>query len=334
MPHQAKESGVMAKLIIRLAIAIVCLSPGSGWADWHYIEAEKMGTRVEVQLWHEDSENGRQLLAMAMDEFDRIERLMSTYIDSSEISRVNSLAAIEPQEVSAELFDLLQLSQEVSALTEGAFDISFDSVGVLYDFRKKQRPNTIEIASELEKVNYRLVELDDEAKTVSFASDGVRINLGGIAKGHAVERVIELLAAEGVRHALATAGGDTRLLGDRRGQPWVVGIRDPDRRDAVFTRLALDNEAISTSGDYERYFIDEGKRYHHILSPQSGNPVQGVRSVSVIGPDATMTDGLSTSVFVLGPEKGLAVIESLADYEAVIITEEKLFYSNGLESGE
>ncbi|TDJ42455.1 MAG: FAD:protein FMN transferase, partial [Gammaproteobacteria bacterium] len=152
-------------------------------------------------------------------------------------------------------------------------------------------------------------------------------------KGYAVERVIEMLADAGIRHALATAGGDTRLLGDRRDKPWIVGIRDPNDKDAVFTRLALNDEAISTSGDYERYFIEDGKRYHHILRPVDGKPVEGVRSVTVIGPDATMTDGLSTSIFVMGPEAGLAMIAKLPDYEAVVITDEQLFYSEGLNPG-
>ncbi len=302
-------------------------------ASWYSVEQEKMGTRVEVQLWANDPVIAQGLLDAAMAEFDRIEALMSTYIDSSEMSRINNQAFHQPQKISTELFLLLQEALRMSALTDGAFDITFDSVGTLYDFRAHKRPSAKDIAGQLDKIDYKLVELDEADSTVGFAVSGVRINLGGIAKGYAVERVIEMLADAGIRHALATAGGDTRLLGDRRDKPWIVGIRDPNDKDAVFTRLALNDEAISTSGDYERYFIEDGKRYHHILRPVDGKPVEGVRSVTVIGPDATMTDGLSTSIFVMGPEAGLAMIAKLPDYEAVVITDEQLFYSEGLNPG-
>ena len=293
-----------------------------------------MGTRVEVQLWLDDAAEAEELLQQAMQEFDRIENLMSTYIDGTEMSRVNQYAHKQPQQISAELYELLERSIALSEQTGGAFDISYDSVGQLYDFRQRRKPSGQEIVGGLEFIDYRLIELNESDRTVSFAADGVRINLGGIAKGYAVERVIALFKAAGAQHALATAGGDTRLLGDRRGKPWLVGIRDPNKRDAVFTRLALSNEAISTSGDYERYFVEDGKRYHHILRPSDGRPVEGVRSVTVIGPDATMTDGLSTSIFVLGPEAGIALVDKMVGYEAVVITDTDLFYSGGLGTGE
>lgn len=310
------------------------LFPVCATAEWFGDTQEKMGTRIEVQLWADDDATAERLLASSMDEIDRIEQLMSTYIPSSEMSAVNDFAALKPQPVSAELFTLLEQSLEISELTDGAFDISFDSVGSLYDFRARERPSAEAIAARLDSIDFRLIRLDPVARTVRFLAPGVRINLGGIAKGYAVERVIELLRQAGVRHALATAGGDTRLLGDRRGKPWIVGIRDPDKAGAVFTRLALSDEAISTSGDYERYFIEDGKRYHHILRPADGEPVEGVRSATVIGPSATMTDALSTSVFVMGPQRGLELINGLSGYEAVVIAEGKLFYSDGLAAGE
>ncbi len=294
-----------------------------------------MGTRVEVQFWLDENkpEFAAELLAASMAEFDRIEALMSTYIGSSEISRVNNDAAIEPQKITAELFGLLQEALELSVATDGAFDISYDSVGYLYDFRKRQRPGPMDIAELLPFVNYQNVILNESEQTVSFTQPGMRINLGGIAKGYSVEQVIKLLVGAGIKYGLATAGGDTRILGDRRDKPWIVGIRDPDDEKAIFTRLALSNEAVSTSGDYERFFIEEGKRYHHILSPANGKPVEGVRSVTIIGPNATMTDGLSTSVFVMGPEAGIALIDTFSDYEAIIIVSDgSWFYSAGLAS--
>lgn len=323
-----------SRFIEQLGLALVCLLlVMSAQAEWLSDEQNKMGTRVEVQLWVTDPAQGEQLLQRSMAEFDRIENLMSTYMPESEISRVNRLAYKEPQVVSEELYKLIETALRVSEMTGGAFDITYDSVGVLYDFRKRQKPSPGEIQEQLHSVGYKLVLLDKDSRTIRYADPGVRINLGGIAKGYAVEQVIGMLAQSGIEHALATAGGDTRLLGDRLGKPWIVGIRDPNKSDAVFTRLALEDEAISTSGDYERYFIEDGKRYHHILRPADGLPVQGVRSVTVIGADGTYTDALSTSLFVMGPEKGLDLIESLPGYEAVVITDAQLFYSAGLNPG-
>jgi thiamine biosynthesis lipoprotein len=146
-----------------------------------------------------------------------------------------------------------------------------------------------------------------------------------------VERVIGLLREAGVEHALASAGGDTRLLGDRRGRPWVVGIRDPDDARKLVTSLSLEDEAISTSGDYERYFDEDGVRYHHILDPRTGDSARGVRSVTIVGPDAVMTEGLTKTVFILGAQKGIEIVESLDGYEAVVIDDQRrVFFSEGL----
>jgi thiamine biosynthesis lipoprotein len=317
----------------RLLLLLLALCPLPAWADWYSDSQDKMGTRIDVQLWHEDGDTAGELLQAAMAEFDRIEAAMSTYRDSSEISRVNREAANAPVRMSTELFTLVMLSLELSEITGGAFDITYDSVGQLYDFRARQRPDAAAIAARLESINYEYVELDAKAQTIRFLEPGVRINLGGIAKGYAVESVISLLREAGVSHALATAGGDTRLLGDRRGKPWLVGIRDPDDESGLVTRLGLVDEAVSTSGDYERFFVEDGERYHHILDPGTGRSAGSVRSVTIIGPDATMTDALSTSVFVLGQAGGLDLIEKLDGYEAIVVdTERRVRVSAGLDS--
>ena len=301
-------------------------------ADWYADTQDKMGTRVEVQLWHDDAAVAEALLSDAMAEFDRIEAGMSTYIASSEISLVNREAAQRPVAVSVELYALIELSLKLSEVTGGAFDISYDSVGQLYNYRQQQRPDSAQIEARLGSIDYRYVSLDPATSSVRFGADGVRINLGGIAKGYSVESVITLLREAGVQHALATAGGDTRLLGDRHGKPWIVGVRDPDDESGLVTRIGLVDEAVSTSGDYERFFIEDGVRYHHILDPGTGRPASDVRSATIVGPDATMTDGLSTSVFVLGPEKGIELIESLDGYEAIVVdTERNVRFSTGLD---
>jgi thiamine biosynthesis lipoprotein len=160
----------------------------------------------------------------------------------------------------------------------------------------------------------------------------MRIDLGGIAKGWAVDRGIEIVRKMGIEHAMINVGGDTALLGDRLGKPWMVGIRDPRIAGAVVARIPLQDEAISTSGDYERYFEEDGQRYHHILVPGTGKSPDAVRSVTVIGANATRTDGLTKTVFILGVERGMEFIRKLGDVEAVIVDRDgQIFYSAGLE---
>jgi thiamine biosynthesis lipoprotein len=291
-----------------------------------------MGTEVSVHLWHEDAAEAVAIVEDVFDEVTRIEGVMSTYIEGSEISDINSGAAEGPVAAGDELLQLILRSLDISMLTRGAFDITYDSVGQFYDFREKQRPDAATIEEGLERIDFRLVKVDRLAGTVQFLAPGVRINLGGIAKGYTVERGVSLLRSRGIEHGIVTAGGDSRLLGDRLGQPFMVGIRDPRKDDAVLLTIPLEDEAISTSGDYERYFEEDGKRYHHIIEPATGLPAGGVRSATIVGPDAVLTDALSTSVFVLGVDQGLTLISTLPDYEGVVIDDEgRLFYSDGFE---
>jgi thiamine biosynthesis lipoprotein len=301
-------------------------------AEWIGDARPLMGTEVSVRLWHDDVAAGEQLVEQVFAEAERIDRLMSTYKEDSRISEINRMAAHEPVAAGEELFGLIRRSLDISVLTHGAFDITFDSVGQHYDFRKRQRPDEATVEAEKKLINFRFVELDQAAGTVSFRQQGVRINLGGIAKGYVVERGASILRAQGVRHGIVTAGGDSRLIGDRRGQPWMVGIRDPRVDGEVAISVPLENEAISTSGDYERYFEEGDTRYHHIIEPSSGEPASGVHSATVFGPDAVITDALSTSVFVMGVDKGLRLIATLPDYESIVIDSEgRIFYSDGLQ---
>ncbi len=300
-------------------------------ADWVGDARPMMGTEVSVWLWHDSPDDGRLLVDAVFREAERINQLMSTYIEDSQISAINREAAAGPVIAGEELFTLIQRSLDISVLTRGAFDITYESVGQHYDFRKRQRPDDATVASEKERIGFELIELDRGAGTVHFRAEGVRINLGGIAKGYVVERGVDILATRGVQHAIVTAGGDSRLLGDRRGQPWGIGIRDPRKEGEVAISVPLSDEAISTSGDYERFFDEDGIRYHHILAPSTGEPAEGVHSATVIGPDAVMTDALSTSVFVMGVDQGLRLIASLPDYESIVIDAEgAIYYSDGL----
>ena len=300
-------------------------------AEWYEREEAIMGTRVAVQLWATDPELAGRAIDAVMADMRRTDELMSTYKPDSQLSQVNAHAYERPVQVDADIIDVVEKSLEYSRLSDGAFDITYASVGYMYDFRAHQKPTDAQIAAALPGVDYRKVQVDREASTIRFLGEGVRIDLGGIAKGYAVDRAIQHLRELGIRHAMVNAGGDTRLLGDRRGKPWMVGIRDPRSAGRVVMRVPLADEAISTSGDYERYFEEDGVLYHHILVPSTGRSARGVRSATVIGPDATLTDGLSTTLFVLGVERGMQLIARMPGVEAVMVDDEgRIFYSDGL----
>jgi thiamine biosynthesis lipoprotein len=233
--------------------------------------------------------------------------------------------------VDKELFDLIKLSTRYSQITEGAFDITYASVGYLYDYPNHIRPTESQIREKLPAVNWRNMLLDEEQHTVRFEHPGMRIDLGGIGKGYAVDRGIEILKARGVTRALVTAGGDSRIIGDRMGRPWLIAIRHPDNPNKVVTRIPLSDSAVSTSGDYERFFDEGGVRYHHIIDPRTGHSASKVRSATVLAPTATQTDGMSKTAFVLGPEKALEIINRMPEYDAVfVLPNGRVLYSNGL----
>ena len=314
--------------VLLLLVGVVPVS-----ADWHSREEAIMGTAIRVELWHEDKTVAQAAMDAVMAEMHRIDRAMSVFKPDSEISAINRDAAKAPMRVSQEMFDLIARAIEFSEMSGGAFDITFSSVGYLYDYRKGVKPSDTEIAKALPGINYRHLKLDRQNRTIYFARSGVRIDLGGIAKGYAVDNCITLLKARGVREALVSAGGDSRVLGDRHGRPWMIGIRDPRNRDGNVAVIPLADAAISTSGDYERYFEADGVRYHHIINPKTGKSASGVRSVTVIGPDSLTNEGLTKSVFILGPARGLALIETMIGIDAIVVDDQgKLYYSKGLQS--
>jgi len=311
-----------------LALAIL---PGVARADWISREEPIMGTRCAVELWADDRAKGEAAITSVFDDMKRIDRLMSTWKEDTEISLVNREGGKHPVKISEELFRLLQQSVKYSELTHGAFDITYASVGYLYDFKKGVHPDQKAIDAALPGINWRHMVLDEKKLTVFFTRPGMRIDLGGIAKGHSVDRGIEILKQQGITRAMVNAGGDTRILGDRFGKPWVVGVRDPDHAGKVFLRLPLTDASFSTSGDYERYFDEDGKRFHHIIDPKTGDSARKCRSVTIISDTATRTDALTKSVFVMGPEEGIKFIDTLTGVDAVAVSPEgKVFYSKGL----
>jgi thiamine biosynthesis lipoprotein len=317
------------RLALIAATLLALVSPAH--AEWRSREDAIMGTRIYVEVWTDDGAKGEAAIDAVMAEMRRIDDLMSHYKPESQLSHINARAAQEPVQVDPELFDLIKLSTHFSELTEGAFDITYASVGHLYDYPHHVHPTEEQIKAALPAVNWRNMLLDPVHHTVRFEHQGMRIDLGGIGKGYAVDRCIAILQARGFQHALVSAGGDSRIIGDRMGRPWFVGIRNPDDRSKVVTKIPIVNSAMSTSGDYERYFDEGGIRYHHIIDPRTGHSASKVRSATILGPTATETDGMSKTAFVLGPEKALEIINRMPQYDAVFVTPDgRILYSNGL----
>jgi len=332
-PPQSKLPRSRARIAALLAAMICACTWTAARAEWLYRDAPIMGTRCDVELWAEDRAKGEAAISAVFDELRRIDNEFSTYKPESEVSRVNAEAAKGPMRISRELFDLIATSLEYSKLTHGTFDITYASVGYMYNYPDHVHPSESQIAAALPQSNYRHVHLDAAAQTVFFDHAGVRIDFGGIGKGYAVDRGIEVLQRLGVTRAMVNAGGDSRIIGDRFGKPWIIGIRDPDDRNRTFLRIPLSDTAFSTSGDYERYFDEGGVRYHHILDPRTGKSPHVVRSVTIIGPNATRTDALTKSVFVMGVKEGIDFINTLPDIDAVAVTpDRKVWYSKGLEN--
>jgi FAD:protein FMN transferase len=324
-----RRGRALARALLLLCGIGLCLT---AQAEWVKREEAIMGTRIYVELWLDDSVKAQAATDAVIAEMRHVDALMSHYKAESQLSKINAHAAQYPVAVDQELYDLIKKSLEFSRLTDGAFDITYASVGYLYNYKTHVKPTEAAIRNALPNINWRQLILDDKRHSVKFARRGMRIDLGGIAKGYAVDRGIDIVKSFGVQHALVTAGGDSRIIGDRFGRPWIVGIRDPDDARKVVTRIPLIDTAMSTSGDYERFFDLDGVRYHHIIDPHSGHSASKVRSATILGPTAIQTDGLSKTAFVLGPERALAILNRIPDIDAILVTPDgRLLYSKGLE---
>ncbi len=307
-------------------------------SDWHSRDEAIMGTAIRVELWCDDRAEARDAMAAVMAEMHRIDHAMSPFKPESELSLINRDAAAFAMPISEEMFALVARAIDFSKLSDGAFDITYASVGHLYDYRQRIRPDAAALAKARAAVGWQHLLLDARNRTLRFAREGVRIDLGGFAKGHAVDNAAAILKRRGIRHAIVSAGGDSRVIGDRRGRPWTIGVRDPRRPGEVVALLPLEDVAISTSGDYERFFEVDGVRCHHLIDPKTGLSPSSVRSVTIVAEDGLTTEGLSKSVFVLGLEKGMRLIESMASrgsgVDAVVVDAEGvLHYSSGLLAG-
>jgi len=288
-----------------------------------------MGTVVEIKVVGKDQAKAKEAINKAFDEIEKVNSLMSTYIEESEVSLLNREGEAK---VSKETLEVIEEALKISSLSQGAFDIT---VKPLLDLWKKAKneaklPLKEELNKTLSLVNFKNIEIRED--TVSFKVPGMKIDLGGIAKGYAVDRAIEALKEAGIENALVNAGGDIYVLGLRSSKkPWKIGIQHPREKNKILAKVKVTNKAVTTSGDYERYFTLDGKRYSHIISPKTGYPAGEVpMSVSIIAQNCALADALATACFVLGPDEGIKLIESLGQVEGMIIgSKMNISYSKG-----
>jgi thiamine biosynthesis lipoprotein len=292
---------------------------------------QMMGTFVEITVVAPEAKDPVGMIEAARAEIARIDNLFSSYKEDSVVTRLNRLPAGAPFHLASQDVDVLEVFEaaaKISEWSEGTFDITFASVGRLWSFDplKPRIPTQNEIAAALGSVGYRNVAVDRRSATITILKEGTQVGFGGIAKGAAVDRAIEHLKAVGARGAMVNAGGDLRAFGEKEnGLPWKTGIQDPGDKSRRIPEGGLPlkgDVAVVTSGDYERFVVVDGKRYHHILNPRTGMPTEGLRSVTVWAPSAMWADGLATAFFVLGPEQGLALAQRLHRVEAFFITQD------------
>lgn len=288
-------------------------------AEWYQHSFDVMGTRAKVEFESDSKLLADKLIEDVVAEMNRIDRLMSPYKPNSELSSINGLAFREDVIVSQEMFKLLEKSLYFSKLTNGAFDITFSSIGYLYDYRERKRPTEQQKEQLKESINFLSIKLEQYKRSVRFDSQNSKIDLGGIAKGHAVDRCIEILKSQGIKNAFVNAGGDSRVIGRKKERLWYIGIRHPRDDSKLIVNLPLENVSISTSGDYERFFIKDNIRYHHIIDPSTGDSARELQSVTILAENSVDADALSTSVFVLGSDAGMKLVNSLEGVSAIII---------------
>jgi thiamine biosynthesis lipoprotein len=310
---------------VLLAVAAQTLAqPPCAFAATARSVRSKMGSRFEVTAVHADDAIAWRAVEAAYAEIDRLESLISEWIETSEVSALNRSAGVRPERVSPEVLALVERALSVSRLTGGAFDITFLSVGRLWDFEAANpvRPDPAALREGLAGVGADKVVVDVAAGTVFLRDPRTRIGFGAIGKGWAANVGARLLRAHGATGGVVNAGGDLLAFGRREdGRPWRVGIANPLDRDRVFGYLDVTDQAVVTSGDYERFVTIDGQRFSHILDPRTGYPAREVRSATIVCPDAELADALATAVSVMGIEEGLALIEALNGVEGLLVDE-------------
>lgn len=292
-----------------------------------------MGTIFDVTVIGDNEKVIEAVVVKAFDEIKRIDGLMSRYKEGSEVSLVNKNAGIAPVKVGQELIEVLKEARKISELSDGAFDVTIGPLTNLwaFDMGKDVVPPEEKIEELRRLVNYRKLKIDEAASTVFLEEKGMMIDVGGIAKGYSVAKAMKVFEDAGIKNVIINAGGNLNLRGTKRGKPWKIGIQEPRDEKKLLGVLNITDTSVSTSGDYQRYFVKDNIRYHHILDPKTGYPAKGLMSVTVTGRNETMTDALSTAVFVLGAEKGAALMKKMGAEGVIVAEGEEITVSDGLK---
>jgi FAD:protein FMN transferase len=294
-----------------------------------------MGNRFELTVIAEDETWAMDSIDAGIAEIRRIEKLLTTFHEDSETSLINRNAGIAPVEVSRETFDLIDRSVRISRLTQGAFDITYGSIDKrLWNFDETMTalPDKDTARRMVRLIDYRNVLLDRKQRTVFLKERGMRIGFGGIGKGYAAERAKLIMMAMGVDSGIVNASGDLAIWGYQPdGSPWTIGIVDPNARGQIFSYLNVTDMAVATSGNYEKYVLINGKKYSHTINPRTGLPVTGIKSVTILCPNAEFADAIATPIMIMGIRPGLDMINQLKDVEAIVIDDnDQLYHSANL----
>jgi thiamine biosynthesis lipoprotein len=294
-----------------------------------------MDTVVSISVVSGSASDASWAINLVFGEIEKLTDLLNFYSDKSELSMINKSSGKKPVKVSPETLDIIKEAITVARQTGGAFDPTVGVISSLWDFNNKIKPEKDDIKERLKLVSYKNIVINENKGTVFLKKEGMMIDLGGISKGYAADIAVDILASSGIEAALVSVAGDIRAYGLKPdGTPWMIGIKDPRPRSStenILAALPLKDMAISTSGDYQRFFEKEGMRYHHILVPQNGMPARGCQSVSVISDSSLISDSLSTAVFILGAEKGMKLLVDLGYNGVIVDSRGKLHISEGLK---
>ena len=291
-----------------------------------------MGNHFELSVVGSEDTWAMEKIDVGVCEIQRIERLLTTYDEDSETSLINRNAGLAPVPVSKETFELIERSIRISRITQGAFDITYGAVDRRlwnFDTTMQRLPDKETARQMVRLINYRNIILDPVNKTVLLKEKGMRIGFGGIGKGYAAERAKKVMQQEGVTSGVVNASGDLTAWGYQPdGKPWTIGIVNPNAAHQVFSMLSVTDMALATSGNYEKYITIDGKRYSHTINPRTGLPVAGIKSVTILCPNAEIADAMATPVMIMGIRAGLDMINQLKDIEAILIDDEDIVFTS------